>query len=218
MEKDFWLERWHKQETGFHENDVNAYLAAFWQELKLPRGSAVFVPLCGKSVDMIWLREQGHPVYGVELSALAAQAFFKENGCSAKVVSAGKFERYEADGIRIDCGDFFDLSKAELINVKGVYDRAAMIALPPVMRKRYVQHLASILPAATQILMITLDYPQTEMQGPPFAVSPAEVEALYREYAEVRLLAQTDALPQNPRFKKRGLSRLVESAFLLTLK
>jgi thiopurine S-methyltransferase len=99
-----------------------------------------------------------------------------------------------------------------------VYDRASLIALPPEMRVSYVRHLASILPRATRILLITVEYPQTEMQGPPFSVSSGEVEALYREYAEVRLLAELDVLAQNPRFQQRGLSRLQENIFLLTLR
>jgi thiopurine S-methyltransferase len=101
--------------------------------------------------------------------------------------------------------------------VKAVYDRASLVALPPEMRERYARHLASILPPGTQILLITFDYPQLEMQGPPFAVSAGEVEALYRDFANVSLLAQLDVLPQYPRFQQRGLSRLHENIFLLTL-
>jgi len=218
MKKDFWLERWEREEIGFHQNEVNPYLRQYWQELHLARDSVVFVPLCGKSQDMLWLREQGHQVLGVELSAIAVQAFFKENGCIQHHFSRGKFEHCEADGIRILCGDFFDLSKEDLANAGAVYDRASLIALPPEMRERYARHLVSILPHATQILLITVDYPQPEMQGPPFSVSSGEVEALYREHAEVSLLAQMDVLAQNPRFQERGLSRLQENIFLLTLR
>lgn len=218
MKKDFWLERWEREAIGFHQNEINPYLCEYWQELHLARGSMVFVPLCGKSQDMLWLRKQGHQVMGVELSNIAVQAFFKENGYTPHHVTRGKFAHFEADGIRILCGDFFDLSKDDLAKVGAVYDRASLIALPPEMRERYVRHLASILPPAMQILLITVDYPQPEMQGPPFSVSSGEVEALYREHAEVRLLAQLDVLAQNPRFQERGLSRLQESIFLLTLR
>jgi thiopurine S-methyltransferase len=218
MKKDFWLERWEREEIGFHQNEVNPYLCEYWQELHLACDSMVFVPLCGKSQDMLWLRKQGHQVMGVELSNIAVQAFFKENGYTPHHVTRGKFEHCEADGIRILCGDFFDLSKDDLAKVSAVYDRASLIALPPEMRERYVRHLVSILPPATQILLITVDYPQPEMQGPPFSVSSGEVEALYREHAEVRLLAQLDVLAQNPRFQERGLSRLRENIFLLTLR
>ncbi|KIO48406.1 thiopurine S-methyltransferase [Nitrosospira sp. NpAV] len=218
MKKDYWLGRWEREETGFHQNEINPYLRQYWQELNLAHGSEVFVPLCGKSCDMLWLREQGHPVLGVEFSAMAVQAFFKENGFSPHRVTGEKFSCYEAEGIRILCGDFFDLGKEDLMKTSAVYDRASLVALPPEMRERYARHLLNILPPATQILLVTLDYPQSEMEGPPFAISPGEVEALYREHAEIRLLAQLDILAQEPRFQERGLSRLHESIFLLTLR
>ncbi len=218
MQKDFWLERWEREEIGFHQNEFNSYLRQYWDELHLAPGSVVFVPLCGKSRDMLWLREHGYHVLGVELSAIAAQAFFKENGYSPQHINRNKFDDYTANGISILCGDFFDLSKDDLAKVSAVYDRASLIALPPEMRVRYVRHLVNILPPATQILLITVDYPQSEMQGPPFSVATDEVEALYREYAGVRLLAQHDVLAQNPRFQERGLTRLQESIFLLTLR
>jgi thiopurine S-methyltransferase len=218
MKKEFWLERWEREEIGFHQDEINPYLRQYWPDLHLPRDTMVFVPLCGKSRDMRWLREQGHRVLGVELSAIAAQAFFKENGYIFQHTTHEKFDCYEADGIRILCGDFFDLGKDDLVNVTAVYDRASLIALPPEMRERYVRHLVSILPPATQTLLVTVDYPQTEMQGPPFAVTSGEVEALYREHAEVHLLANPDVLAQNPRFRERGLSRLQENIFLLKLR
>lgn len=218
MKKDFWLERWEREEIGFHQNEINPYLHQYWQELHLARSSEVFVPLCGKSRDMLWLRQQGHSLLGVELSAIAVQAFFKENGYTPHHVTGEKFECYEADGIRILCGDFFDLGKNDLAQVGAVYDRASLVALPPEMRERYVRQLVNILPPAMQILLITLDYPQPEMPGPPFAVSVNEVKSLYHKHAEIRLLAQLDVLSQNPRLQERGLSRLQESIFLLTLR
>ncbi|MCX7193130.1 MAG: thiopurine S-methyltransferase [Proteobacteria bacterium] len=218
MEKDFWLERWEREETGFHQGEINPYLRQYWEELHQPEGGEVFVPLCGKSLDMLWIRSQGYSVFGVELSSIAVQAFFEESGYIPQQTAVEKFACCEADRIRILCGDFFDLEPEDLTKVHTVYDRASMVALPPEMRKRYVQHLVNILPAATQIFLITFDYPQAEMQGPPFAVSVGEVEALYSEYADIRLLAHGDALADNPRFAARGVSRLHENIFLLTLK
>ncbi len=218
MDKEFWLERWQREETGFHQNEINLHLREYWPELRLAHGSEVFVPLCGKSRDMLWLREQGHAVLGVELSAIAVRAFFRENGYAPHRIANENFDRYSSDGLRILCGDFFDLSKAYLAKVGAVYDRASLVALPPDMRERYARHLVSILPPGTQILLITFDYAQAEMQGPPFAVSVNEVESLYREHAEVRLLAQLDVLAENARFQERGLSTLQENIFLLTLR
>lgn len=218
MNKDFWLERWERAEIGFHQNEINPYLLKHWQELSLSLSGDVFVPLCGKSRDMVWLRQQGCTVLGVELSTIAVRDFFKEIGQSPTHEISEKFEQCEAGGIRILCGDFFDLEKADLAKTSAVYDRASLVALPPDMRERYARHLVDILPPQTQILLITFDYPQAEMQGPPFAVSVNEVEALYGKYAEVRLLAQEDVLAQNPRFQQHGMSRMQENIFLLRLR
>jgi thiopurine S-methyltransferase len=218
MKKDFWLERWERKEIGFHQNEINPYLRQYWQELHLAHGGEVFVPLCGKSNDLSWLRNQGHPALGVELSAIAAQAFFEENGHIPHRVASENFDCYEADSISILCGDFFDLRKNDLAKVCAVYDRASLVALPPDMREHYVLHLVNILPPAAQILLITFDYPQSEMSGPPFAISPGDMEALYRPHAEIRHLAQLDVLAQNQRFQERGLSLLRENIFLLTLR
>jgi thiopurine S-methyltransferase len=218
MKRDFWLERWEREEIAFHQDEFNPWLRRYWRELQLAADSEVFVPLCGKSRDMLWLREQGYRVLGVELSAIAAQAFFSENGYTPQRESGARFDSCSADGIRILCGDFFELGKADLAGVSAVYDRASLIALPPQMRERYVSHLAGILPDATQILLVTFEYPQHEMQGPPFSVSADEVEALYRGYAGVQLLASSDALAQNPRFLQRGLTRLRENVFQLKLR
>jgi len=213
MKKEFWLERWKREEIGFHQDEINPYLLEHWPT----HSSKVFVPLCGKSRDMLWLRQQGHSILGVELSAIAVQTFFKENGYTPHPVTGKKFEHYEADNFHILCGDFFNLRKDDLTGVTAVYDRASLVALPPEMRERYVSHLVNILPPATQILLLTFDYQQSEMSGPPFAVSIGEVESLYSSHAKIRLLAQHDTLTKNQRFKDRGLTGLKESVFLITL-
>ncbi len=215
MQKEYWLDRWERQDTGFHQNEINPYLSQFWQSLQLAPGSAVLVPLCGKSRDMLWLHQQGHTVLGVELSIVAAQAFFAENGLTPQCRVHDRFTHLEANDIHILCGDFFDLDKNDVAKVTAVYDRAALIALPPEMRKRYAHHLLHILPSATQILLVTLDYPQHEMSGPPFAVSMDEVTSLYQPHAGITLLSQQDVLEQNPRFQDRSLSRLQENTILL---
>jgi thiopurine S-methyltransferase len=218
MEHEFWIERWELGETGFHQNEINPYLINHWKKLNPPQGSKVFVPLCGKSQDMIWLNKQGHSILGVELSRIAVESFFSEFVQSPRILRGEAFDQYETDGVNIWCGDFFNLEKFELEGVNLVYDRASLIALPPEMRGNYVRHLASILSPETQILLVTMDYPQHEMSGPPFAVSTAEVEELYGNYADIRLLSEHDVLPQNPRFQRRGLSRMSENIFQVTLR
>lgn len=218
MQKEFWLARWERAEIGFHQNEINPYLLRFGQALSLAVEGCVFVPLCGKSLDMMWLRQQGSRVLGVELSAIAVQDFFKENGLAPNHTHTEKFECWEAGGVRILCGDFFDLSQADMAQVSALYDRASLVALPPEMRECYTRHLVNILPSGTKMLLVTFDYPQTQMQGPPFAVSVNEVEALYRPYAELQLVAQEDVLEQNPRFKECGMTRMQENVFLLTIR
>ncbi len=215
MKKDFWLERWDRDEIGFHQNEINPYLLQYWEKLGARAGDAVFVPLSGKSLDMLWLRDQGHPVLGVELSPVAVSAFFEENKLAAEIIKHEQFDQYTANEIHILCGDFFDLSAAEMAQVNAVYDRASLVALPPEMRERYARQLMDMLPAGTAILLIAFDYPQEQMPGPPFAVSVSEVETLYSQYAEIQLLAQKDALAENPRFQQRGIERLQENIFLL---
>lgn len=212
----YWLDRWECDDISFHQTDVNSYLNKYWPELKLAHGSKVFVPLCGKSRDMLWLNEKGHAVLGIELSKLAVEAFFQENNYTPHHETNDKFEVFRINDLSILYGDFFDLNKNDLATVSAVYDRASLVALPPKMRERYASHLMNILPPGTQILLVTFDYPQSEMAGPPFAVSPDEIKQHYQKYADIRLLAQSDVLEQNPRFKERGLSRMQESVFLLT--
>ena len=220
MTKDYWLDRWTRDEIGFHQDSFNSYLPEYWETLQLASDGQVFVPLCGKTRDMLWLRNQGHAVLGVELSALAVQAFYRENGLQSDLshLPGKRFEQYAANRIRILHGDFFDLCNNDLANTRAVYDRASLVALPPDMRRRYANHMRNILPPGTKMLLVSFDYPQPEMQGPPYAVSPDEVIALYRDYAEINVLAQIDVLEDNPRFQQRGLSRLQESIFLLTMK
>jgi thiopurine S-methyltransferase len=216
MEKEFWLERWERAEIGFHQDAVNPWLARHWPRLAAAPGAKVFVPLCGKSLDMVWLRKQGHPVIGVELSPLAVEAFFDEQGVSPSTSHSANFQQCEADGIRILCGDFFDLSQADLGGAVTVYDRASLVALPPEMRQRYAQHMLKLLPAGARTLLVTFEYDQEQMSGPPFAVTPEDVQALYSVGARVEQLERIDVLEENERFKARGLTSLHENIFMLT--
>lgn len=215
MDREFWLERWQKNETGFHQQEFNAHLQDYWAQLAIPAGGQVFVPLCGKSRDLLWLRAHGLRVLGVEISPIAVRDFFAENALTPQVTRQGAFERHEADGLAVLCGDFFDLTPELLQGVTGVYDRASLIALPPELRTRYAEHSTAILPAAAGTLLVTMEYPQEEMGGPPFAVREDEVHRLYdRRYAVTSLFSK-DILAENPRFRERGLHALTEKVYRL---
>ncbi|MHB8346294.1 MAG: thiopurine S-methyltransferase [Acidiferrobacterales bacterium] len=213
MEPEFWLERWQNNEIGFHQAEINAHLRDYWAQMGIPPGGLVFVPLCGRSHDMMWLRTQGYRVLGVELSPIAVQDFYAENRLQAQMKSGPKFDRWEADGLMLLRGDLFDLAAGDLTDVAAVYDRASLVAFPPEMREQYVRKLASVLPPATRMLLVVMDYPKQQMSGPPFPVSEREVRALYEPGNRVELLHTRDILDENPRFRTRGLTRLSEQAF-----
>lgn len=213
MQSEFWLERWRNQQIGFHQDRINPHLETHWPALGVEAGARVFVPLCGKSRDMLWLAAQGYRVTGIELSPLAVEAFFAENDLSPMRRQQGAFEVCSAGEIEIFCGDFFALSAADIAGVAAVYDRASLVALPPDMRQRYAAHMAQLLPTGTQILLVTFDYAQDEMSGPPFAVSEDEVRGLYDGAFAIDKLADLDALAENARFRQAGLTRLRERVF-----
>lgn len=218
MKKAFWHERWENNQIGFHQEDVNLHLREYWKRLEVDPGSLVFVPMCGKSLDMVWLREQGHQVLGVELSPKAVNDFYRRFERPAERYKSGKFSGCTLDGISILCGDFFDLEPTHVKDVVAVYDRASLIALPAEMRRSYLDHLVKILPPATSILLITTEYAQHEMSGPPFSVLPEEVHALYSGYGDIETLHSSDVLAANPGYRARGLSGLVESVYRIKLR
>jgi thiopurine S-methyltransferase len=216
MEPNFWHERWERAEIGFHQQDINFHLQRFWNRLDLPAGRRVFVPLCGKSRDMLWLASEGYPVTGVEISSVAVAAFFGDNGLRPNRRREGAFEVWEQDEIQILLGDFFALEPRHLADIAGVYDRASLIALPPAMRERYARKLATLLPAGVQTLLVTLEYDQAALVGPPFSVGEEEVRALFEPAHAVEPLFSRDALAEESRWRERGLTWLLENAYRLT--
>ncbi|WP_020558993.1 thiopurine S-methyltransferase [Thiofilum flexile] len=215
MEAAFWHARWENNEIGFHQDKINPYLQSFWPQLDAPHDQTVFVPLCGKSIDMVWLRTQGYTVLGVELSAVAVSDFFKERNITPNITPQGAFERWETEGIAILVGDFFALSAEDLRHCGSVYDRASLVALPPELRQQYAEHFMRILPAQASTLLITFEYDQAERAGPPFAVLESEVRALYQDAFQVDLWLDVDILPQSPGFKNAGITRLHEKVYCL---
>lgn len=208
MDAEFWLERWREGRTHFHQARVTPLLQKYWPALQVPAGGKVLVPLCGKSLDMAWIASQGHPVLGVELAELAVTQFFDEHGLSPSVRESAYGRHYEAGNIEIICGDIFGLDRAALSQCAGAYDRAALVALPAEMRARYARHVYGQLGAGWRGLLITLDYPQAEMDGPPFSVPDDEVQRLYEGVAPARLIDRRGILEKEPKFAERGVTRL----------
>lgn len=208
MEHDFWLQRWREGQTGFHQARVLPLLQKHWPAVGVPRGGRVFVPLAGKSLDMLWLAEQGHRVLGVELSPVAVEQFFAEQHLTPAVHASRYGTHHVAGPIELICGDAFGLDEAVLADCAGVYDRAALIALPPALRVRYCRELQARLPAGCRGLLVTLEYPQEQMAGPPFSVAEPEVVQHHAPDWHVRRLERRDILSQEPGFAARGLTAL----------
>lgn len=215
MQPEFWHERWRTGQTGFHQSAIDRSLQSHWPRLKLRGASRVFVPLCGKSLDLTWLRNQGHDVVGVELSATAVEAFCQENGIPARRRIQGAFDIYEAPNLTLFRGDFFALTNALLGDVAAVYDRAALNSWSPELRSGYAEHLAGLLPSSAQMLIVTLEYPPSQMSGPPFSLNETEVARLYARDFRIQEIAREDIIGHEPRMRARGLKELIEVCYQL---
>ncbi|MEM6729676.1 MAG: thiopurine S-methyltransferase, partial [Pseudomonadota bacterium] len=182
-----WHERWENGQIAFHEARPHPMMVAGFASVVTPP-ARVLVPLCGKSNDLIWLRDQGYDVVGAELDRSAVEAFFAENGLAAEVTPSGGLTHYASGAISIFQGDFFTLTPEQTGPIDGVFDRAALVALPPEMRVRYAHHLAALAPRAPQF-QITFEYDQTTMDGPPFSVRADEIA---RHYADAYAIADME--------------------------
>jgi len=179
MQTNFWQQLWMDNEIRFHESEANVFLADHFTGLNLTSGSRVLVPLCGKTLDIHWLLGRGYRVVGAELSKLAIDALFEEMEVTPSITRVGELWHYQAESIDIFVGDIFDLSAELLGPVQAIYDRGALVALPEDIRQRYVSHLLLISDAAPQLL-ITYQYNQQLLAGPPFALGEAILSDYYR--------------------------------------
>lgn len=206
MEAAFWRRKWAAGDIGFHEGAPNAMLIAHLGALGLAPGARVFLPLCGKTRDIPWLLGQGFSVAGAELSDLAVGQLFAELGVEPQVTTQGPMRRFAAPGLVMHQSDVFDLDRAVLGPVDGVYDRAALVALPQTLRGRYAAHLAALTGTAPQLLL-AFDYDQAQLAGPPFSVTEAEIRARYEPGHRVTGLERREG-------RLRGLC-VAETAWLL---
>nr|BFD43497.1 thiopurine S-methyltransferase [Pseudomonas sp. FFPRI_1] len=215
MQADFWHKRWERDQIGFHQAEVNPYLQQYWPALGLTANSRVLVPLCGKSLDLLWLADQGFRVLGIELAEKAVEDFFLEHGLQPRISQQGVFKVYAHGRIQLWCGDFFALTAEDIADCTALYDRAAMIALPPDMRQRYAAHVNNLLPEGSQGLLIVLDYDQSRLDGPPFAVLDDEVERQFGTHWQLTVEVERDILDESWKSLQAGLTRLVERVYRL---
>ena len=216
MEPSYWHQRWTENRIGFHLAEVNAHIENYWPKLALSENAKVFVPLCGKSHDLIYLRDLGSQVVGIELNESAVQAFFAENkiSVSQSAVPESDLRLWQGGGIEIYVGDFFQLTKEMLSDCQAVYDRASIVALPPEMRLDYVNHMQAILPAEIKMLLISMEYDESKKQGPPFPVSEAQIKIYYQDSYQISLLA-THEIPAPQKSESSQAVVIIDKVFLL---
>jgi len=191
MDATFWHQKWETNDIGFHQSEANPLLVRYFKELSLEKGRRVFLPLCGKTLDISWLLADGHRVAGAELSKIAIEQLFTDLGVNPKITALGEVDHYSAKNIDIFVGDIFALSGKMLGPVDAIYDRAALVALSGEMRRRYTAHLTEITNKAPQ-LMICYEYDQNIMEGPPFSISNEEVHQHYKDRYDLTLLASSN--------------------------
>ena len=212
MEPSFWLERWESNNIGFHKKEANPLLVEYVETLALPPGSRICLPLCGKTRDIAWLLSQGYPVIGIELIERAVEQLFDELGIKPTRSQTGTIQRYQSpdrQDLEILTGNIFEVSPELMGSVDAVYDRAALVALPKAMRQEYTQHLGQLTGHAPQLLL-TYEYDQDLMDGPPFSIGPEEVHQHYSDRYHLSLLLRT---PVNGGLK--GMYPATEQVWLL---
>lgn len=217
MDPTFWLENWEKGQTGFHLKDVNPALLKHWKDLGLHNSQRVLVPLCGKSVDLSFLISLGHHVVGLELSPIAVEEFWLEIGKIPQKTIHQHLIFWTSDHIEIVEGDFFKVAPESIKKPSVVYDRAALVAMPPELQCQYALHLMTLSQGAP-IFLVTFDYRTEEMDGPPFPISRTRLGDLFDNRYDITLIESRDALGDNPGLAARGLNTLSESVWLLKSK
>lgn len=215
MENDFWLQRWQRGEIGWHLTRVHPKLQRCWPQVSSNSDSRVLVPLCGKTLDLIWLSQHCHDVLAIELSSQAVSEFFEEQQLVPERKHSGDYEVWSCGNIRILCGDIFALQATDVAGITHVYDRAALVAMTAEQRPRYVRHLQTLLPVGISMLLIDLIYQQDLLSGPPFSVPETELTELFSEQTHINCLMDQEIIEQEPRFASRGLSSLRELVYAI---
>lgn len=216
MEISYWQSRWKKKKIGWHLDEVYPLLPKVWPQISVNGNDRVLVPLCGKSLDMIWLAEQGCHVTGVEVSPRALREFRERSPSTFTESNSHGFTVYKSEHIELWEGDFLKFPSTVISRPDVIYDKAALVALPPELRSDYAHKVRELCREKTKILLQTFDYVQEEMNGPPFSVPEQEVRDHFGDRFELTLMHEQSKLELLNKFRRRGLtSQLKEKVYLL---
>ena len=212
MDPEFWKSAWKEGRTNFHQREFNDKLLEYFPRLNTEKGQRVLVPLCGKSKDLLWLHGLDLHVRGIELHDPAVESFFAENELSPVQKSQDQnFAHYTHKNIVISCGDFFKFG--ETVAYDFVYDRAALVALPASMRKNYAQVIKQSLKKGGKCLLLTFEYDQSKLDGPPFSVGDSEIHELYENQFAIKLMESNRPENEGPRLAT--LENLNQNVYIL---
>lgn len=217
MEISYWQSRWIKGNTGWHMDEVFPPLKNYWHHLQLAHGATILVPLCGKTLDIEWFVGQAYYVIGIDVSEKAIEALKHNHSEPFCTSSTGGLTRYKSDSLELWCGDFFKLQKNWLPPIDAIYDKAALIALPPETRRQYAKAIKRLCQPHTRQFLSCFEYNQDEMNGPPFAVFEDELQTHYSDRFHINLLYSHSLMDELTGFHRRGLhSYLTEKIYHLT--
>jgi|TARA_B110000238_G_scaffold191472_1_gene225717 thiopurine S-methyltransferase len=204
-----WRDRWKDNRIGWHQELGNASLKKHWSPVN--RSCTVLVPLCGKSKDLVWLANLGHRVIGIEVSEIGARAFFLENNLIYKESTYKNLKIFEAINIQISiyCGDYFDY---DLCDAEALYDRGSIVAIRPEIRSSYVHHMKSLLGQEAYKFIISLEYAEGFVEGPPYSIKPVEMLSYWSDLIEKD--SYNDIENSSPKFRKSGLNQVIETVWV----
>lgn len=205
MEISYWISRWEKDKTGWNQKQVNPKLRKYWKHLNTPANPAVLVPLCGKSIDLKWLSQQAQKVIGIEVSEKAVHDFLEQHANDYITQHRGEFTVYKSGTFEIWQGNYFHMKPSYLGPIDAVYDRAALVSMPPAKRVAYTKKLLELTENRAEMLLISFDYPQQEMTGPPFSVPDEEIQQHYGPHYEIEIINKENIIKSVQNFNRRGL-------------
>ncbi len=214
MEKEYWINKWHSNDIAFHEQNITPDLISHIKQLKLKEDDCIFVPLCGKTKDMLWLVHQGFYVIGVEISDIACHDFFSESQITPRIVHTDKYKKYESERITLFCADFFDLKQSDFPPVKAIYDCKALIALPPCHREKYLTQILNCFGSDINILLLTREGDKT-VKPPPYPISDKEIKLLYSEYFNIQQIEYNEIKNIPERLINKGYTQMFERTYLM---
>ena len=215
MDSNFWLNKWQSNDIAFNQMKPNSFMQRYFSTLRLKPGSQILVPLCGKSIDMVWLSDMGFQVLGIELSETACESFFKEHDIPVTKTNEHGYTKFTSENITLLAGDIFSFDQSIIGNVDAVYDRAALIALTVDLRKQYVEHISSLIEPDTPVFLITMSYVQDQMMGPPFSVDREEVNQLFMPSFSIELIESKIIHDVPEHLSNKGLKKTSEDIYKL---